>query len=68
MVAMLQTTFQNVFSCMKIVLFRSNVTEIYSQETNWQYASIRPKRRHAIIWTDNGQFIDAYMRQSVSMS
>ena len=29
---------------------------------------LSPTRRQAIIWTNDGQFIDAYMRHSASMS
>ena len=40
----------------------------------WQYSSIgsdnglAPARQQAIIWTNDGQFTDAYMRHSTSMS
>ena len=29
---------------------------------------LAPSRRQAIIWTNDGQFTDAYMRHSASMS
>ena len=29
---------------------------------------LAPSRRQAIIWTNDGRFIDAYMRHSASMS
>ena len=41
---------------------------------NWQYSSIfldnglAPIMRQAIIWTNDGQIADAYMRHSASMS
>ena len=44
------------------------------QESNKQYFSISsdnglaPSRRHAIIWTNDGSFTDAYMHHSASMS
>ena len=41
---------------------------------NWQYPGIvsdnglAPTRRQAIIWSNDGKFIDAYMRRSAAMS
>ena len=46
----------------KILYSDSNVTEVYSQGSNWQYPSIAsdnalaPPRRQAIIWTSVDSF------------
>ena len=48
--------------------------ELCSTGSNEQYSSIgsdnglAPTKRQAIIWTNDGYFTDAYMRQSASMS
>ena len=48
--------------------------EVCSYGSNKQYSSIgsdkglAPTRRQAIIWNNDGQFTDAYMRPSASMS
>ena len=61
-----QTTFSNAFSWMKIHEFRY-FTEV-------RYFNIgsdngkAPTRLQAIIWTNDGKFIDAYMRHPASMS
>ena len=44
---------------MKIIEFHSNFIEIWSQDSNWQYASIgsgnglSPNRRKSITWTND---------------
>ena len=58
----------------KCIDFDYDFTEMYSQESNWQYSNIgsdnglAPTRRQAIIWTNDDKFTDAYMRRSASMS
>ena len=55
-----QTTFSSAFSWMKLLNFRSNLTEIYSLGSNWEYGSIGsdnglvPNRHQAIIWSSAG--------------
>ena len=78
MVAILQTTFSNYFSSVKIVVcgFKYFPWEAPTHQcSNWQQSSIRaddgfaPKRRQAIIWTKGGLlFGDAYMRCSASLN
>ena len=53
--------------------FDWNFTEVYSQESNWQYSSIgadnglSPIKRQAIILINDGCFTYAYMRHPASM-
>ena len=69
-----QTTFSNAFSGLKIYEFQLTFHWSYSQGSNEQYSSIgsdnglTPSRWQAIISTNDGWFIDAYMRHSVSRS
>ena len=57
----------------KNIDFDVDLTEVCPQRSNHQYSSIgsdnglAPARRQAIIWSDDGQFTDAYMRHSASM-
>ena len=67
MVAILQTTFSNAFSWMKICEFlkfvpMGPINSIGSEN------GLAPTRRQAIIWTNDGYITDAYMRHSASMS
>ena len=54
--------------------FDQDFNEVCSQWSNQQYPSIGsdnglvPAKRQAIIWTNGGEFADAYMRPSASMS
>ena len=41
---------------------------IFENENEYISPGISPSRRQAIIWTYGGQFNDAYMRHSASMS
>ena len=58
--------FSNTFSLVKIN-FDQNFTKVCSLVSNQQYSSIGsdnglvPPRRQAIIWTKDGEIIDAYM-------
>ena len=58
----------------KIMNFAEDFTEVCFQGFNLQYRSIGSDnglaafRRHVIIWSNDGQFTDAYMRDSTSMS
>ena len=67
--AIWQTTFSNIFSCMKIV--EANFSEVCSLGFNWQCCNVgldnglAQNRRQGIIWTDNS--FDAYMCHSTSM-
>ena len=67
-------TFQMNFLERKCVNFDSDFTEVCSQWSNEQYSSIRsdnglaPARRQAIIWTNDGEFTDAFIRHSASMN
>ena len=54
--------------------FDKDFTEVCFSGSNQQYSGIgldnglAPVRRQAIIWTNDGQFIDTYMRRSASLS
>ena len=54
--------------------FDKYFTEVCSQGSNEEYPNIgsdnglAPTRRQAIIWTNDGNFTDAYMRHSASTS
>ena len=51
MAATSQMTVSNAFSWMKISIFRSNFTEICSEESNWQFGSgngLAPYRQQSI--------------------
>ena len=58
----------------KCMIFDKSFTEVYSYGSNKQYSSIgsdnglAPARRQAIIWINDGYFIDANMRHSASIS
>ena len=70
--AIFQTTFSNVFSSMKMYEFLLKFH--WSLFLGVQYSIIgldnglAPNRQQAIIWTNDGQCTDAYMRHSASMS
>ena len=72
--AIFQTTFSNAFSWMKMFKFRLRFHWSLCprvQSTIFHIGSdnvLVPARRQAIIWTNDGYFIDAYMRHSASMS
>ena len=70
-----QTMFSNAFQYMGILIFdKISLEFFFTQGSNWQWKSITldigltPTRRHAIIWANDVQFINAYMRHSASMS
>ena len=69
-----QKIFSEAFSWMKLLYFDWNFTKVSSEGSNWQEASICsgyglvPIRWQAIIWTNDGQIANAYMRHSASMS
>ena len=71
MAAISQTTFSNAYSWMKFFFyFNSNFSEIYSQGSDYQYASIGD-RRQAIFWTKHAKgglvYWRMYMLHSASM-
>ena len=57
----------------KCMNFNQDFTEVYSQRSSQQYSSIGLDdglalvRPQAIVWTNDGEFIDAYMRHPASM-
>ena len=66
--------FADIFKCIflkKFINFDYNITEFCSQWSNGHYSSIAldnglaMARWQAIIWTNDGQFADVYMRQWV---
>ena len=72
MAAIFQTTSSNAFSWMKVYEFRLRFhwsLFLRVQLTVFQHWNgLAPARRQAIIWSNAGLFIDAYMRHSASMS
>ena len=66
--------FQMHFLDRKHLNFDWDFTGVCSQGSNWQYTSIGSDNgwatimRQAIIWTNDGWFTDAYMRQAASIS
>ena len=68
----LQTTFSNAFSQMKIIDFHPNFSENYFQRSNWQYSSIglddglASIRQQAIICNSDDYFTDTYIGHSTS--
>ena len=66
MVDILQTTFSNVFFCMN---FDEYITEVFPEGQIHNIPSlVHIMARLAIIWTNYGQFIEAYMCHSASIS
>ena len=59
---------------MKMLCFDQNFIEMCSPGSNYQYSCIglddgsAPTRRQAIIWTNDGEITNAYMRHSASIN
>ena len=64
----------NAFLQWKCLDCDQNFTEVYSHGSNWQNSSIgsdnglAPNKRQVIVWTNDGQFTDAYIHHSDSVS
>ena len=65
MAAIFQTTLSNAFSWMKMYKFRFRF--VFNGPIN-NIPTLRPARRQTIIWTNDVNDSDAYMRHSTSMS
>ena len=74
MAAIIQMTFQIHFLQWKCMNFDYNFTKVFSWGSNLQHFSIctdnglAPARQQAIVWTNDGQFTEAYMCHSAAVN
>ena len=64
----MQTTYSSAFSWKKIYEFQLNFHWSLFLSSIGSDNGLAPARWQAIIWTNDGQFTDAYMHHSASMS